>query len=53
MMKYIELILQLWFWIFLLHSVWNTLHHREAIIFYLLAGVFWLILQPARNRKIK
>lgn len=53
MMKCIELLLHLLFWIFFTNGVWNTLHHREAVVFYLLAGVYWLILQPVRNKKGK
>lgn len=53
MMKCIELLLHLLFWIFFTNGVWNTLHHREAVVFYLLAGVYWLILQPVRNKNGK
>lgn len=52
-MKYIELLLNIMFWLFFTEGVWNALHHREAVIFYLLAGVYWLILQPVRNKNAK
>lgn len=53
MMKYIELLLRFFLGLFLLQGVWMTFQNqgKDAVAYYLLAGVFWLLIQPTKNRR--